>query len=386
MIEKIASINMGEQKADTLFRMPKNIRQIGQINQKKIYIEDYVMTYVRQLGGENHNYGVAILLGRYMKAEESRCLFVSGAIELEEIDFEKNPVFTEEIWNYIYEVKEQYFSSLEVVGWAMMQPGLVLEPSKQIEKIHIDNFAGQDKVLLLYEPIEREESFYLFEGKHLKSQSGYFIYYEKNEVMQNYMLEHKEDRANPEFVEDRATKEIRKLFLQKNVRKVKKQRRNTGFIFASGTVIATTILLLSISANQNNQIFEKVFQNLVQEQKEENGETQTTSVETITADQITIKGENIVGDETDIKNNEIQDDSETQKSEEDETKNKEESKDVMQEETKTIEYYIVKKGDTLASISKEIYKSNSYVDKIKEANAIEDADKIYIGQRLIMPQ
>ena len=75
MIEKISST--------TLFRMPKNIRQIGQINHKKIYIEDYVMTYIRQLGSETENVESAVLLGRTIKTEEEKCLFISGAIEIE---------------------------------------------------------------------------------------------------------------------------------------------------------------------------------------------------------------------------------------------------------------------------------------------------------------
>lgn len=411
MIEKIAGTDEMEQKADTLFRMPKNIRQIGQINDKKIYIEDYVMTYIRQLGSETGSIEIAVLLGRMIKADEGKCLFISGVIEIEK-EKQQEKLFTDEVWNYIYEIKKQYFSELEIMGWAVMEPGLVLEPSEQMEKIHIDNFAGQDKTLLLYDPIEREESFYLFEGKHLKRQNGYFIYYEKNEMMQNYMLEHKEDRANPELVDDRATKEIRKIFAKKNEKKAKKKRRNTGFVFASGTVVAATIALLGISSNKNNQLFENIFQDLVQNQEQEE-DAQTTSVETITADEITIKGEKIVGDQTEEGEKQIQqkENQEEGQSEQDrtglsgdeqektddmlsennseESNSKEEQQDpaaeTMQEGLEKVEYYIVKKGDTLVSISRDVYQSSEYVEKIKEVNELEDADKIYIGQRLVMP-
>ncbi len=412
MIEKIANPNTNEteqQKTDTLFRMPRNIRQVGQINDRKIYIEDYVMTYIRRLGSEMDHYNTAVLLGRLVKAEEGKCIFISGAIELEQ-EKEEETLFTDKVWNTIYEVKKQYFPELEIMGWAVMEPGLILEPSEQMEKIHIDNFAGQDKVLLLYDSIEREESFFLFEGKHLKDQNGYFIYYEKNEVMQSYMLEHKEERANPEIVEDKATKEIRKIFAKKNEKKAKKQRRNTGFIFASGTVAAATILLLGISSNKNNQLFEKMFQNLVQDQEQESIDTQTTSVETITAGEITIKGEKIVGDYgKDQENGKVTDTTQSEEDENQEDKNidnENESKDLqekdlendssveeqdsqntetMKEGVESIEYYIVKKGDTLVSISRDIYQSSAYVEKIKEANGLLDADKIYIGQRLIIP-
>lgn len=411
MIEKISGKDEMEKKTTTLFRMPKNIRQIGQINHKKIYIEDYVMTYIRQLGTETENVESAVLLGRTIKAEEEKCLFISGAIEIEKEKQQEmlftDELFTDEIWNYIYETKKQYFPELEIVGWTVMKPGQVLEPSEQMEKVHIDNFAGQDKVLLLYEPIEREESFYLFEGKHLKRQSGYFIYYEKNEVMQEYMLEHKEDRADTELVDDRATKEIRKIFEKKNESKAKRKKRNAGFIFASGTVVAATIVLLGISSNKNNQFLETMFQNLVQE-PEQKEDTQTTSVETITADEITIKGETIVGDKSNETTKEAGESSESAKTGK-ESQSSEMTKtgetiegnpssetiktgetnpleETMNQNVQKIEYYIVKKGDTLVSISRDVYHNSTYVEKIKEANALEDADKIYIGQRLIIPQ
>lgn len=49
-------------------------------------------------------------------------------------------------------------------------------------------------------------------------------------------------------------------------------------------------------------------------------------------------------------------------------------------------YYTVKRGDTLAAISKEMYHSYNYIEKIAEANGIENVDEIYPGQILELPQ
>ena len=48
-------------------------------------------------------------------------------------------------------------------------------------------------------------------------------------------------------------------------------------------------------------------------------------------------------------------------------------------------YYIVKKGDSLAGISRKIYGTASKAKKICELNGIDDMDKIYAGQRLELP-
>ena len=60
------------------------------------------------------------------------------------------------------------------------------------KKVHIDNFAGQDKTLLTFDNVEKEEVFHFYENGSLCPHEGYYIYYEKNEEMQNYMIEHKE--------------------------------------------------------------------------------------------------------------------------------------------------------------------------------------------------
>ena len=52
------------------------------------------------------------------------------------------------------------------------------------------------------------------------------------------------------------------------------------------------------------------------------------------------------------------------------------------------EFYTVEKGDTLSGISKQVYGDASKYNAIFEANTpmLEDADKIYPGQKLIIPE
>ena len=65
-----------KQKAEgneCFFRIPNNIRQIGEINgTQKIYIEDYAYTYLCRISSENSSIGrAAILLGQSNWKEDS---------------------------------------------------------------------------------------------------------------------------------------------------------------------------------------------------------------------------------------------------------------------------------------------------------------------------
>ncbi len=48
-------------------------------------------------------------------------------------------------------------------------------------------------------------------------------------------------------------------------------------------------------------------------------------------------------------------------------------------------YYIVQKGDSLAGICQKIYQTTAVMDKLCEANGIENPDAIYAGQYLTLP-
>lgn len=48
-------------------------------------------------------------------------------------------------------------------------------------------------------------------------------------------------------------------------------------------------------------------------------------------------------------------------------------------------YYIVQPGDKLELICRKIYNTTAMMDKLCDANQIEDTDQIYDGQRLVLP-
>ena len=77
-----------ENQRDKQFTLPKNIRQMGSFGDTyKIYVEDFVYTYVHQFlhrKKEENEVIAAVLLGEVIKRDEQEYVFVSGA---QKVDF-----------------------------------------------------------------------------------------------------------------------------------------------------------------------------------------------------------------------------------------------------------------------------------------------------------
>ena len=102
VIEKINSNeSLDKNKTDpvqSLFKMPKNIRQVGKSKtSKKIYVEDYVMSFIKQLASEEFSrYKVAVLVGHNVVQEGYRNIFIQGAVEIKEKETSQDLLFTNE--------------------------------------------------------------------------------------------------------------------------------------------------------------------------------------------------------------------------------------------------------------------------------------------------
>ena len=58
---------------------------------------------------------------------------------------------------------------------------------------------------------------------------------------------------------------------------------------------------------------------------------------------------------------------------------------VGESESGTYREYIIKRGDTLTSISMLFYQNKSMIQQICELNHIENADNIVAGQKILLP-
>lgn len=123
-------------------QLPTMVKQIGAVEgNEKVYIEDYVYAYLNELKAEKKNLPLrAALFGHVYHKENQTFYLVYGAVSIvDELAYGRS----EE------QVRKEYFEEYELIGYV--------------------NIYGNKQEL---------------PGK----KDGYYIFYEKNEAMQNYLL------------------------------------------------------------------------------------------------------------------------------------------------------------------------------------------------------
>lgn len=255
---------------DRFFRIPNNIRQIGEIRgHQKIYIEDYAYTFLKKISRNGAGEGqAAILLGQYHWSEGCAYLFIRSALQIDDMEVSPDHLaFTDKVWGQIYEEEKKYFPEQEIVGWFVSLPGFNMEISEGMLKTHLNHFAGNDKTLFVMEPGEREEAFFLYEGGRLTRQPGFYIYYEKNEAMQAYMIEKSQNKSieETEKIPDRAVVDFRKAVKDK---KEKEQEAATPakkrVVWMAGACTAAAVLAVGITFFNSYQGMENTMGTLLE--------------------------------------------------------------------------------------------------------------------------
>ena len=268
MIEIVYKEEKQEAKnGENLFNLPRNIRQIGlTAGNIRIYIEDYVYTFLTRLarnetGPGNEQGCVAVFTGDTKWNNGITYLFIRGALMVEDMEAAADHIdFSEKVWTKIQENQAKYFPGQEITGWFFSRPQMYMETDELLTRIHLRYFGGE-KVLMLMEPAEKEEAFFFFENGLMVRQRGYYIYYEKNPLMQEYMIEKNKDFA-PEFIEnvsDEAVVSFRKIIRNKKTKKAEKteekpqeeMERTSVFSYAATACLVLAVLAVGAGFYRN---------------------------------------------------------------------------------------------------------------------------------------
>lgn len=419
---------------EEFFRIPKNIRQIGETKgEHKIYIEDYVNTFLEKLAGDGKKEGkTAILLGRINWQEGISYVFIRGALLVENLDAAPEKVaFTDEAWTWIEDKQKELFPSQDVVGWFFTMPDLSMEVSDSFQRAHLNYFGGNDKVFFMKDPTEQEEAFFLYDNGHMIRQSGYYIYYEKNKEMQEYMISvyGEETVDGRESSEDQAVASFRKIITSKKEKKEElNEKRSPVFMYAASACLALTVLAVGVNFLNNYQKMQDVTKNVQEvagipkdsaglaekadslkgagkeQLQEEDSLTKTGPEEGQTenkeeTDQGKEKpqnqedsptGEDSEMDQEKQTSQSLQrDPKETQIPEQEKTQDQEPAEN-SQETEETMgnsihDSYTIQFGDSLYKISTEKYGTMDMIAEICKLNGISSEDIIYPGQKILLP-
>lgn len=376
--------------------LPKNIRQIGSpVGHTKVYIEDYVITFLNSLSMDKNTYvRGAILFGEKKTIEDDTIIYVKGAIEGQNLELDLDEtVFNDEVWREIYQQKDRLFPRLEVIGWALLRMGFSVRLNDKIKKTHFENFPGEGKVLYMIDDLENEDAFYVYRGQDLARQSGYYIYYDKNPMMQEYLAERREGMKESEnyekMMENMRDERLIRQFREKVSRKTKSSQRKGRFrTFSTAAAVAVMMIMggtMYYYAQQDQSINFREVVNVavntmgkgVKEQVEDKSET-TEKTKTVTKVLDTQASTVEKKSTTAVKNTTAAQITTAKKTAATAAKKTNASKYKYYK-------YTVKKGETLVSISRKVYGTQKLVKRIREANALSNQNQIYPGQKLIIP-
>ena len=411
MIEIIYKDDSEKNKTDTVIKLPKNIRQIGDVvSDYQIYVEDNVMSYLKKLPEKENDIRYGVLLGNVKYGYGYTYIFISAAIDVDEV-VENTVIFSDEIWSDINDHIRRFFSDLNVVGWFTSLNYSLNSDMPYLGRIHLDNFAGNDKLYLKLDRTEEEENFYIYGQTGLVKISGYHIYYDKNNNMDDYIFGteitkkfqqvnvRKQLDKNKELFskgkygidenlqrvknvsddknKDTKNKVVKSTNLEKTAQKLSKNIASVLMVLA----LVATVAIVSDKDTMEN--IKSKLTSLISGQKESteymipvNGViNETTSV--IMPTENSVVTETTLAQETEIitiVNEETTTQTET----------------VSETITANVEpiertYYTVEKGDTLYSIAVEIYNDQTKVTDIMQANGIENADHVEVGDKLLLP-
>lgn len=395
MIEMTYKGNAKDNSKEDRQMIPKNIRQIGEAGkERKVYLEDYAVTYLQQVS-------MAILLGEIREGGNVQYVFVNGAVQADSSDLK------EEDWEGLYREVREHFADREIIGYYRKMDEEPTEISGEIEELFRSRFSGEGNILILHDLPEDENVVFLMENGLLKKQSGYYIYYEKNQAMQDYMVDHGEERSVEKEgeVSDKAIQNFRKIIGEKNEEKEQEKEPQTRvktprFLYAASTFMVLVIAVIGVTIMNSNDKMNRVESTLAdlakqtesvsetetiaeaENQEELTGETQITS----TSDQET----EISQTEADVLDNR-ENSFGQQQTQAQETTVMEESESQTESavaNSGAVSYqssYTVKAGDTLANICRMYYGSIDRLEEICQLNGIQDPNTIIMGQKIALP-
>jgi LysM repeat protein/proteasome lid subunit RPN8/RPN11 len=379
------------------FKFPSYVKQMGNIDKRlKIYMEDYVHTYLYQYahtdGGSEK---LAVLLGKYDERDGEPVVIISGAVRaLSNGEGEDKPAqFDDESWLYINEQACKYFSGLSVLGWVHIQPEMGIFMSRKDESFHKKCFKNNSQVLMLIDQTEKLDCFYIYDSEMLSlvPSKGYFIYYDKNENMQDYMIDNciskPKDSDDAEYIDEdeestyTSEGERKKLYDRVDaagrIRAVLNKKEETKNRIKSGKYVTYVFLSAVMCA-----AFVIMGTNLVRNMdKISSLESQIVQMK-VSYDKMSAKVESTASKMNETKAVFSQQDEDS----ENKAKKDGENQKPKGDENKTpIGEYTLQYGDTLWDLSRRFYGSEDRLSDILAANNISDTDTVYVGQKIIMP-
>ncbi len=425
--------------------LPKNITQIGESDRScKIYVEDYVISYMKQMNLLAQNKDMAVALYGVRKEEnEVSYLFLYGACKLDFLQRESRHL-SQAQQQEIERLRKKYFADYQFMGYRLLNGEMI-------------------------------EGFHICEQGVCRYVSGYAQFYEKNDSMLAYMLDTRQEGASPEEVDQekynivrQRQEERRAKAEEKNGASFRTERKKAKkdfsgnlvsaeakkdkhaekslrkFRFSAAAVFAVLCVagLAAMSGSERVEEMQQAARELMAEMTEqklpdsieslpdsmeavsatgqvdvivaedklsdalqkENADAgkgtastdsaasdQTSSMDSVPPSQDTASSQQSAGTGTTEEQQEplpeepLPEETQQQEPQQQETPQEETASAQTSAETSGPVAYVIQKGDTLIGISIRQYGTDAKVSEICELNQIANPDDIKVGEKILLP-
>lgn len=147
--------------------------------------------------------------------------------------------FTEAAWKKAYQSMEESFPRRTVQGWFLCgAPGCTLSPLNYWKQ-HGQYFSEKNQLMYLNSGLEGEESVYVTSDDGFYRLKGYSIYYDKNQMMQDYMICRKDVRRVESGAGDRVIRDFRERMEDRKKEAVSQRHtvRNLGLLCSTMSMV-----------------------------------------------------------------------------------------------------------------------------------------------------
>lgn len=180
--------------------LPKNITQIGETNPHcKIYVEDYVISYVKQMNQHARDKNLAVALYGIRKEEDGvTYLFLYGACKLTFLQKECRHL-SQAVQQETEKQRRKYFPDYAFLGYRLLDGEMV-------------------------------EGFHVCEQDVCRYVEGYAQFYEKNDSMLSFMVDERQEEVKPECLDQekydtvKKRQEERRVTAEDRIRKMVRYR------------------------------------------------------------------------------------------------------------------------------------------------------------------
>ena len=401
-----------EREKETAY-VPKNVKQIGEPSrERKIYVEDYVITYINRIFmGNRETEKVLLLFGGDAVEKGCNYIYIRGACQVKAEGSEKRgKYFSGEDFQNAMEEGRKFFKNLPLIGWALIRKGQPMNLDERMRNTW-EAYMSRIPIFLLGDAEEKEEIFYWKYDGRIKVQPGYYVFYEKNRAMQEYMIEKKDEgkqvgekKKEEDFLVDSLRERLEERKAQDRRQTGKMIYAVSGFLFLVVLAIGVTLLnsnekiaaiqtsvdslLESLAESETRQLEvkrERVTVDAISQEREQDTTAATVPREIATTESSSSTTSATESSTTTTSTTESSTTTASATTESAAESTAASTEEVTEAVNKKPVSHIVGKGETLESISRSVYGTASMVNEICKKNNITNPDAIFVGQEILLP-